>query len=139
MGFKIASSGDCQNSQFWCTINFGTRLGGFLAPKSVSKPMVCKMASSGDLAKSGLKKTRPFKFLLLKWTGSWSVLVFFGGHSPANLGSQCGEPCENYKIQKWRFTNGGHLNARKKLGNGPNTVSGSTVSNTELSEFFWAH
>ena len=23
--------------------------------------------------------------------------------------------------------------------NGPNTVSGSTVSNTELSEFFWAH
>ena len=25
------------------------------------------------------------------------------------------------------------------LGNGPNTVSGSTVSNTELSEFFWAH
>ena len=25
------------------------------------------------------------------------------------------------------------------IGNGPNTVSGSTVSNTELSEFFWAH
>ena len=25
------------------------------------------------------------------------------------------------------------------FGNGPNTVSGSTVSNTELSEFFWAH
>ena len=25
------------------------------------------------------------------------------------------------------------------LRNGPNTVSGSTVSNTELSEFFWAH
>ena len=25
------------------------------------------------------------------------------------------------------------------VGNGPNTVSGSTVSNTELSEFFWAH
>ena len=25
------------------------------------------------------------------------------------------------------------------LGNGPNTVSGSTVSNTELSEFFGAH
>ena len=33
MGFKIASSGDCQNSQFWCTSNFGTRLGGSLAPK----------------------------------------------------------------------------------------------------------
>ena len=26
-----------------------------------------------------------------------------------------------------------------KFGNGPNTVSGSTVSNTELSEFFGAH
>ena len=26
-----------------------------------------------------------------------------------------------------------------KVGNGPNTVSGSTVSNTELSEFFGAH
>ena len=26
-----------------------------------------------------------------------------------------------------------------KIGNGPNTVSGSTVSNTELSEFFLAH
>ena len=25
------------------------------------------------------------------------------------------------------------------VGNGPNTVSGSTVSNTELSEFFSAH
>ena len=25
------------------------------------------------------------------------------------------------------------------VGNGPNTVSGSTVSNTELSEFFGAH
>ena len=28
---------------------------------------------------------------------------------------------------------------RHLLGNGPNTVSGSTVSNTELSEFFGAH
>ena len=27
----------------------------------------------------------------------------------------------------------------QNVGNGPNTVSGSTVSNTELSEFFWAH
>ena len=27
----------------------------------------------------------------------------------------------------------------KKIGNGPNTVSESTVSNTELSEFFGAH
>ena len=30
-------------------------------------------------------------------------------------------------------------NGRKKLGNGPNMVSESTVSNTELSEFFGAH
>ena len=28
---------------------------------------------------------------------------------------------------------------RNVLGNGPNTVSGSTVSNSELSEFFGAH
>ena len=28
---------------------------------------------------------------------------------------------------------------RQKVGNGPNTVSGSTVSNTELSEFFGDH
>ena len=47
MGFKIASSGDCQNSQFWCTSNFGTRFGGSLAPKRVSKPTVFKMAGSG--------------------------------------------------------------------------------------------
>ena len=37
MGFKIASSGDFQSWQFWCTSNFGTRLGGSLAPKKVSK------------------------------------------------------------------------------------------------------
>ena len=37
MGFKIMSSGDCQNSEFWCTSNFGTRLGGSLAPKRVSQ------------------------------------------------------------------------------------------------------
>ena len=29
--------------------------------------------------------------------------------------------------------------ARQIIGNGPNTVSGSTVSNTELSEFLGAH
>ena len=34
---------------------------------------------------------------------------------------------------------GGGLSPLPKLGNGPNTVSGSTVSNTELSEFFGAH
>ena len=34
-----------------------------------------------------------------------------------------------------------HLSRLKDIfiGNGPNTVSGSTVSNTELSEFFGAH
>ena len=30
-------------------------------------------------------------------------------------------------------------NPRPMLGNGPNAVSESTVSNTELSEFFGAH
>ena len=31
------------------------------------------------------------------------------------------------------------LISRSLVGKGPNTVSGSTVSNTELSEFFGAH
>ena len=31
------------------------------------------------------------------------------------------------------------LMLHKNIGNGPNTVSESTVSNTELSEFFGAH
>ena len=52
MGFKIASSGDCQNSQVGCASNFGARLGGSLAPKRVSKPMVFKIASSGDFQNS---------------------------------------------------------------------------------------
>ena len=36
------------------------------------------------------------------------------------------------------FSTGLDVSART-LRNGPNTVSGSTVSNTELSEFFSAH
>ena len=48
MGFKISCSGDSRNMQFWGTSNFGTRLGGSLAAKRVSKPMACKMESSGD-------------------------------------------------------------------------------------------
>ena len=52
MGFKIANSGDCQKSQFRCTSNFGTRLGGSVASKRVSKPMVFKMASSVDFPNS---------------------------------------------------------------------------------------
>ena len=39
MGFKIASPEDFQNSQVWCTSSSGTRLGGSLSPKMVSKPM----------------------------------------------------------------------------------------------------
>ena len=40
------------------------------------------------------------------------------------------------KFEKKKFG----LNSRPlKFGNGPNTVSESTVSNTELSEFFGAH
>ena len=46
MGFKIASSGDSQNSQFWSC------LGGSLAPTRVSQPMVFKTASSGDFQNS---------------------------------------------------------------------------------------
>ena len=53
-GFKIASSGDCRNSQLWCASKFGTQLGGSLAPKRVSKPMVFSMASSGDFQNSQL-------------------------------------------------------------------------------------
>ena len=49
---KNASFGNCQNSQFWCTSSFGTGLGGSLAPKRVLKPMVFKMASSGDFQNS---------------------------------------------------------------------------------------
>ena len=30
MGFKIPSSGDCQNSPVWCTSNFGARVGSFV-------------------------------------------------------------------------------------------------------------
>ena len=40
-----------KTSKFWCTSNFGTHLVGSLAPRKVSnnsKPMVFKMASSGD-------------------------------------------------------------------------------------------
>ena len=42
IGGSGASSWNCQNSQVWCTSNFGIRLGGSLAPKRVSKPMVFK-------------------------------------------------------------------------------------------------
>ena len=57
MGFKMASSGDyCQNSQFWCTSNFGGRSGGSLAPKRVSKPTVFKI--NGEFW--GTFKTRNF-------------------------------------------------------------------------------
>ena len=40
-----------------------------------------------------------------------------------------------------RVSDGGVSGAPEcpQIGNGPNTVSGSTVSNPELSEFFWAH
>ena len=60
MGFKIASSGDCQNLQFWCTSQFGARLGGSLAPTSVSKPIVFKMASFGDFQNSQFWCTSDF-------------------------------------------------------------------------------
>ena len=37
MGFKIASSGHCQNSQVWRTSNFGTRLGWFFGTQKAIK------------------------------------------------------------------------------------------------------
>ena len=49
MAFKIASSGDFQNPQFWCTSNFDTRLGGSLKRASKVKPMFFKVAMSGDV------------------------------------------------------------------------------------------
>ena len=56
------------------------------------------------------------------------------------LGQICGS-----KLQRV-FTSGdgcwlskSAISNRTMFGNGPNTVSGSTVSNTELSEFFGAH
>ena len=41
----------------------------------------------------------------------------------------------------WRLGEEGNLSKNRNtfFGNGPNTVSESTVSNTELSEFFGAH
>ena len=60
MGFNVESSGDCQNLQFWCTTNFGTRLGGSLAPKRVSKPMVFKTASYRDFQNSLFSCTSNF-------------------------------------------------------------------------------
>ena len=38
-----------------------------------------------------------------------------------------------------RIAGGNFMDTTFFLGDGPNTVSGSTVSNTELSEFFGAH
>ena len=38
-----------------------------------------------------------------------------------------------------KYCTGNFLRFRLRIGNGPNTVSGSTVSNTKLSECFGAH
>ena len=51
---------------------------------------------------SGLKKTRPFRFLLLNvyvWTGSSSVLAFFGGRSPRNLAVDARNRAKTTKIK----------------------------------------
>ena len=42
------SSWGCRNLQFWCINNFGTRLGGSSAPKSVSKPIVFKCSGESQ-------------------------------------------------------------------------------------------
>ena len=67
-----------------------------------------------------------------KFSSSKKALFFHcealqgGGH--ANNNDYQSNVPENYLVKN-----------QPVLGNGPNTVSGSTVSNTELSEFFWAH
>ena len=48
-----------------------------------------------------IKKTRPFRFLLLKSVVlDWFMVCSCLLSGLPNLGSQCKEPCENYKIQK---------------------------------------
>ena len=47
-GFQNREFWGLPKFEIWCISNFGTRLGGSLAPKRVSKPMVFQMASSGD-------------------------------------------------------------------------------------------
>ena len=51
-GFQNRKFGGLPNLEFWCSSNFGTRLGGSLAPEWVSKLIVLKMASSGDILKT---------------------------------------------------------------------------------------
>ena len=58
---------------------------------------------SVQFSTSGLKKTWPFRFLLLKtvvldWFMVGSCLFSVFVHLP-NFGSQCEEPCENYKFK----------------------------------------
>ena len=54
---------------------------------------------------------------------------------PGSVRFGCGLGVERF--ERFRFFGSGGSSA--KIGNGPNTVSESTVSNTELSEFFGAH
>ena len=56
-------------------------------------------------------------------------------HTPKNLPGVCGGPLRRASVYRCWPPN----DFRPNVGNGPNTVSGSTVSNTELSEFFGAH
>ena len=63
-----------------------------------------------------LKKTRPFRsyFSKVKFgTGSWWVLSFFGGRSPAKTWLPMRGTGRKKQNQKWRFRNPGHLNARR--------------------------
>ena len=81
MGFKIASSRDCQNAQFWRISNICTRLGGFWAPKRVSKPMVFKMASFGDFQNSQFWCTSNFG-TRLGVSDFWGSLLLWLKHDP---------------------------------------------------------
>ena len=59
-GFQNRKFWGLLKSQFWCASNFGTRLGGSLAPKRVSKAMAFRMASSGDFQDSQFWCTSKF-------------------------------------------------------------------------------
>ena len=69
-----------------------------------------------------LKKGQGILHLTLDPCGDGDCLWdFYGGNDP-------------HRGSSFRY-----LVCGETFGNGPNTVSGSTVSNTELSEFFGAH
>ena len=66
MVFKMASSGDCQDSQFWCSSKFGMHLG--VSKKRFSKSEITKHAQD-------LHVPSDTKLLLTK---NYSKIIIFG-------------------------------------------------------------